>query len=108
MSEPLVGIVVGSESDRERMQPALDELESRGIAHEFEVRSAVWLPVYLIGLGVIVYISDFGPLKNPIIPLWWDTAVVAAFSVAIYEWATRIALPRGKIEALVQQGAAVS
>jgi 5-(carboxyamino)imidazole ribonucleotide mutase len=40
MSEPLVGIVVGSESDRERMQPALDELAARGIAHEFEVRSA--------------------------------------------------------------------
>src|SRR3954453_19215804 len=37
---PLVGILVGSESDRERRQPALDELESRGIAHEFEVRSA--------------------------------------------------------------------
>jgi 5-(carboxyamino)imidazole ribonucleotide mutase len=40
MSEPLVGIVVGSESDRERMQPALEELEARGIQHEFEVRSA--------------------------------------------------------------------
>ena len=39
-SEPLVGVVVGSESDRERMQPALDELEARGIAYEFEVRSA--------------------------------------------------------------------
>ena len=37
---PLVGILVGSESDRERMQPALDELSERGIAHEFEVRSA--------------------------------------------------------------------
>ena len=36
----LVGILVGSESDIERMQPALDELESRGIAHELEVRSA--------------------------------------------------------------------
>ena len=36
----LVGILVGSESDRERMQPALDELATRGIAHEFEVRSA--------------------------------------------------------------------
>jgi phosphoribosylaminoimidazole carboxylase PurE protein len=40
MSSPLVGIVVGSESDRERMQGALDELEARGIPHEFEVRSA--------------------------------------------------------------------
>jgi 5-(carboxyamino)imidazole ribonucleotide mutase len=40
MSKPLVGIVVGSESDRERMQDALDELEARGIPHELEVRSA--------------------------------------------------------------------
>jgi 5-(carboxyamino)imidazole ribonucleotide mutase len=40
MSDPLVGILVGSESDRERMQDALDELEARGIPHEFEVRSA--------------------------------------------------------------------
>jgi 5-(carboxyamino)imidazole ribonucleotide mutase len=40
MSSPLVGIVVGSESDRPRMQAAVDELEARGITHEFEVRSA--------------------------------------------------------------------
>jgi 5-(carboxyamino)imidazole ribonucleotide mutase len=37
---PVVGILVGSESDRERMQDAVDELEGRRIAHEFEVRSA--------------------------------------------------------------------
>ncbi|TMM04890.1 MAG: 5-(carboxyamino)imidazole ribonucleotide mutase [Actinobacteria bacterium] len=37
---PLVGILVGSESDRERMQGAIDELERRRLAHEFEVRSA--------------------------------------------------------------------
>ncbi len=37
---PLVGILVGSESDRERMQPAIDELDALGIAHEFDVRSA--------------------------------------------------------------------
>ncbi len=40
MPDPVVGIVVGSESDRERMQGALDELTARGIPHEFEVRSA--------------------------------------------------------------------
>ena len=37
---PLVGILVGSESDREAMQPALDELEARGVSCELEVRSA--------------------------------------------------------------------
>jgi phosphoribosylaminoimidazole carboxylase PurE protein len=36
----VVGILVGSESDRERMQGALDELDQRDIAYEFEVRSA--------------------------------------------------------------------
>jgi phosphoribosylaminoimidazole carboxylase PurE protein len=37
---PLVGILIGSESDRERMEPALAELEERGIPFEIEVRSA--------------------------------------------------------------------
>ena len=36
----LVGVLVGSESDRERIKPALDELEARGIPCELEVRSA--------------------------------------------------------------------
>ena len=37
---PLVGILVGSESDREAMEPALAELEVRGLSHEFLVLSA--------------------------------------------------------------------
>ncbi|MDQ2984010.1 MAG: 5-(carboxyamino)imidazole ribonucleotide mutase [Actinomycetota bacterium] len=37
---PLVGILVGSDSDRERMQAAMDELDQHGVTHEFEVRSA--------------------------------------------------------------------
>jgi 5-(carboxyamino)imidazole ribonucleotide mutase len=40
MSEAVVGILVGSESDRERMRAALEELEAREIAYEFDVRSA--------------------------------------------------------------------
>ena len=37
---PEVGILVGSESDRERMQPALDLLDECGVEYEFDVRSA--------------------------------------------------------------------
>ena len=37
---PEVGILVGSESYRERMQPALDVLAERGVDYEFDVRSA--------------------------------------------------------------------
>ena len=40
MPDAVVGILVGSESDRARMQAAMDELDARGIAWEFEVRSA--------------------------------------------------------------------
>jgi 5-(carboxyamino)imidazole ribonucleotide mutase len=36
----LVGILVGSESDRESMEPAMQELDERGISHEFHVLSA--------------------------------------------------------------------
>ena len=36
----LVGILIGSESDRERMDPALEELNDRGISHELRVLSA--------------------------------------------------------------------
>jgi phosphoribosylaminoimidazole carboxylase PurE protein len=37
---PLVGILIGSESDRETMDPALEELNGRGISHELRVLSA--------------------------------------------------------------------
>jgi 5-(carboxyamino)imidazole ribonucleotide mutase len=37
---PLVGIVIGSESDREAMEPATHELDERGISHELRVLSA--------------------------------------------------------------------
>jgi 5-(carboxyamino)imidazole ribonucleotide mutase len=40
MADLAVGILVGSESDVARMQGAVDELESRGIGWELEVRSA--------------------------------------------------------------------
>jgi 5-(carboxyamino)imidazole ribonucleotide mutase len=40
MSDPLVGILVGSESDRERMQGAFDVLDKEGVSWEFDVRSA--------------------------------------------------------------------
>jgi amino acid transporter len=66
-----------------------------------DLRSAGWLPVYLVGMGLIVYLSDFGPLAHPWFPLWWDMVAVAVFSLAIYAWAQRVALSREKIERLV-------
>jgi len=71
-----------------------------------DLRAATWLPVYLVGMGLIVYLSDFGPLKNPVFPLWWDMLAVAVFSLAIFFWALHVALPSEKIEATIAQSVA--
>jgi amino acid transporter len=72
---------------------------------KLEPRAAVWLPVYLIGMGLIVYLSDFGPTAHPWFPLWWDMLAVAVFSLGIFFWAQRVALPAAGIQALVDEGA---
>jgi phosphoribosylaminoimidazole carboxylase PurE protein len=37
---PMVGILIGSESDRELIEPAIEELDERGISNELRVLSA--------------------------------------------------------------------
>ncbi|MEV8524318.1 APC family permease [Streptomyces sp. NPDC052000] len=73
------------------------------ITPQLDLRAAQWLPVYLIGMGFIVYFSDFGPLKHPWFPLWWDMGVVAVFSLLIYYWAMAVALPTEKIQRMIDQ-----
>jgi amino acid transporter len=74
--------------------------------------AASWLPVYLVGMGLIVYFSDFGPTEtvngasvpaHQVFGLGWDMLVVAAFSLFIYYWAMAVALPTPKIEAMIEQ-----
>lgn len=60
-------------------------------------KAAQWLFPYLIGMGLIVFLSDFGPLKHPWFPLWWDIAVTAAFSLIVYYWAVNSASSREEI-----------
>jgi amino acid transporter len=70
---------------------------------ELNLRAAQWLPVYLIGMGLIVYLSDFGPLTNPVFPLWWDMVAVAIFSLIIFFWARAVALPAERIQWMIDQ-----
>jgi amino acid transporter len=88
----LIGYVVLAGNRLLRLNP---------IAPVLNWRAAGWLPVYLVGMGLIVYLSDFGPLANPWFPLWWDMVAVAVFSLAIYAWAQRVALPTEEIEHLI-------
>ncbi|MDQ6641308.1 MAG: APC family permease, partial [Actinomycetota bacterium] len=67
------------------------------------LRAASWLPVYLVGMGVIVYLSDFGPMKNPVFPLWWDMVAVAVLSLIIFYWAMAVALSTELIEEMISE-----
>jgi len=68
---------------------------------QLDLKAASWLPVYLLGMGAIVYLSDFGPMANPVFPLWWDMVAVAIFSSIIYFWAMAVALPTERIEEMI-------
>jgi hypothetical protein len=68
---------------------------------QLDFRAASWLPFYLVGMGAIVYLSDFGPRENPVFPLWWDMVAVAVFSTIIYLWALAVALPTERIEEMI-------
>jgi amino acid transporter len=72
-------------------------------------RSAQWLPVYLIGMGIISWQGQFSggatapPVNTGHIPFWWDMLIVIAFSVAIYFWAMYSRLPREEMMNLVSR-----
>ncbi|MFF2043532.1 APC family permease [Kitasatospora sp. NPDC058170] len=66
-------------------------------APRLDWRAAQWLPVYLIGLGLISWQGGFGDGRGNI-PMWWDMGAVAAFALAVYFWAIRVALPADAIE----------
>ena len=78
-------------------------------------KSAVWLPFYLIGMGIISWQGQFSgaaatpkplpPTNTGNIPFWWDMVTVAGFSLIIYYWAMRAKLPRNEMLDLVNRQA---
>jgi len=76
-----------------------------------EWKSGIWLPFYLIGMGIISWQGQFSggavlpPLNTGHIHFWWDMGVVALFSLAIYYWAMATRLPREEMLALVNRQA---
>jgi peptidoglycan/LPS O-acetylase OafA/YrhL len=66
-------------------------------------RAASWLPVYLVGMGVIIYLSSFGPLTDPVLPFGWDMLAVALFSFVIYYWALAVSLKKDEIEEMLEE-----
>jgi len=72
--------------------------------------AASWLPVYLIGLGIISWLGEYSgqssstplaPTNTNTIPLWWDLVIIAVFSLVIYYWAMFTRLPREEMLEIV-------
>src|SRR4051812_3943715 len=53
MSEPVVGVVMGSDSDWSTMEAAADALTEFGVAHEVHVVSAHRMPIQMLEYGAI-------------------------------------------------------
>jgi amino acid transporter len=77
-------------------------------------KSAQWLPVYLIGMGIISWQGQYSgqssktplpPTNTGNIPFWWDMLAVAVFSLIIYYWAMAVRLSREEMLDLVDRQA---
>ena len=72
-------------------------------------KSAVWLPAWLIGMGLISWQGQYSgggvaaPLNTGHLGFWWDMLVVAAFGLVIWFWAMRTKLPRNEMLLLVNK-----
>lgn len=70
-----------------------------------EWKAAVWLPVYLLGMGILSWQGQFGPDNTGRIPAGWDLLIVAVFAVAIFYWAYASRLPREEMLRIVARQA---
>ncbi|MEM8605966.1 MAG: APC family permease [Myxococcota bacterium] len=63
--------------------------------HELDLREASWLLPYLLGIGVVSYLGDYGSgtgaLTYP-----WDIIAVAIVALAVYAYGFRVRLPHDK------------
>ncbi|MEU9330409.1 APC family permease [Streptomyces canus] len=70
-------------------------------APRLDWKAAQWLPVYLLGLGLISWQGGFGGQGH--LALWWDMLVVTAFSLVIYYWAKATASRPEDIERSIDE-----
>jgi amino acid transporter len=68
---------------------------------DLQWKSTMWMWPWLAGVLVIGRFGQYGPENTGSIPGWWDLGIVAVFSLAIYYWAIRLAMPSEAVQAAV-------
>lgn len=82
--------------------------KSTAVTPRLDYHAAQWLPAYLLGMGVLTWLSSFdtggaGSLANPPLHFGWDMAAVALFSLLVYFWARSVALPAERIQEMIDE-----
>ena len=67
-----------------------------------DVRGALWLAPYIVGLGVLSYLGEFSGGLG-LIPLGWDVAWAAVLSVSVFYLAGWCRLPNERAENYVKE-----
>jgi amino acid transporter len=80
------------------------ELRYRASTPRLEFRSGIWVPLWLLGLGAISWLGEYpdparGAGNLGLIGFGWAIIVLAIFSALILWLASRLCLPRERMEA---------
>jgi len=77
-------------------------IRDRGLVADLDLRSLAWLGPYYVGLLVLCFAGRYGGGQDWL-PNGVDIVVVAAFSLAFFEWGLRSALPSAAAAAAVAE-----
>lgn len=94
-----IGLVLIGINAAFRLNPRLPRFDRA------QVKAASWLPVYLIGMGIVSWQGTFGDYNAGNLPLWWDILVIAIFSLVIYYWAQAVRLPDEEAREIISRQA---
>ncbi|MEY9836339.1 APC family permease [Streptacidiphilus sp. EB103A] len=80
--------------------------DRRPVRPKMGFRSGSWVVPWLIGLAVLCYAGQYSSPAHlvfglPHLPMWWDIAAVAAWSLVVYYWALAVRLPAADVLELV-------
>ena len=62
------------------------------------LKPAAWIGPWILGCVLIGAIGRYGTGSKAWLGEWWDLAVVAVFSLAIFYWAVRLTLPYEEVQ----------
>jgi amino acid transporter len=85
---------------------AVTQVTGGRVRQRMDWRASSWIAPWLTGTAVISFLGQFDGTKT--IPFWWDIALVALFSLAIFSMACSLALPAEQVAAYVHDDEAAA